>query len=96
MRKMAYARKSRQVKLAERFSKSVGPGIWKERIMLRPAHTSGQLDRRQSRPFSLDHGDACLVHSFVVCKASLQVAGFKKLSTNCSSTSSKAFFLQAQ
>jgi hypothetical protein len=79
VREMAYTGEWRQVEVAECLSKSVGPGVWKERVVFRPANTSRHLYRGLSRRFSLDHSDASLVSSFVVCKTSLQVTGFEKV-----------------
>jgi hypothetical protein len=79
LREMTYTGEWCQVEVAECLSKSVGPGVWTERVVLRPANTSRHLYRRLSRRFSLDHGDASSVSSFVVCKTSLQVTGFEKV-----------------
>ena len=40
VREMAYAGKWSQVEVAEGLAKPVGPGVWAERILLRPANTS--------------------------------------------------------
>jgi hypothetical protein len=37
---MAYTGEWCQVEVAECLSKSVGPGVWTERVVLRPANTS--------------------------------------------------------
>ena len=47
--------------------------------MLGPANASRHPYRRLNRRFSLDHGDAPLMSSFVVGKTALQVAGFEKV-----------------
>src|SRR5262249_2833773 len=79
VREMAYTRKCCQVEAAECLWKPVGPGVWTKRVVLGPANASRNLYRRLSRRFSLNHGDASLVSSFVVCKTSLQVTRFEKV-----------------
>src|SRR5262245_1166532 len=55
MREVADAGKHREIEAGKGFAELIGPRIWKQRIVLGPAHAGRHVDRWQLWRFALHH-----------------------------------------
>jgi hypothetical protein len=79
IREVSRARKQREIEIGEGFSKPVGPGKRKQRVMLGPADAGRYIDRGELRRLAFDHPDPPLMAGAVMCKTAGEVAGFQEI-----------------
>src|SRR5580692_9922524 len=79
MRKVSDAWKQREIEIGKGRAEPVGPGIGKQRVMLRPADAGRHLDGRELRRLALHHPDPPRMSGAVMRKAAGEVAGLEEV-----------------
>src|SRR6185437_13618727 len=79
VRKVSDAWKQREIEIGEGRAEAVGPGIGKQRVMLRPADAGRHFDRREPWHLALHHPDSPVMRCAVMRKAAGEVAGLEEI-----------------
>src|SRR5215467_10167604 len=79
MRKVADARKHREIKIGESFAEPVGPRVREQRIMLGPADAGRHFDLWQIWHFAFYHRDAASICCAIVGKAAGEIPRLHKV-----------------